>query len=94
LGDIPRFDAKHVVFYAPIIVHYKAVHGVLGEFSAEGMYAELDFHWDNLNHGNGIKDFQIIASYPRDSDDAVNKAMRAASGARFEHGEKPKGARQ
>ena len=88
LGDIPRFNGDNLVFYAPVIVHYKAVHGVLGELAAEGIYTKLDFHWDNLQHGNGIKDFQILMDYPRDADAAVNRALRAASGARFEHGEK------
>jgi len=91
LGDIPRFDVKHVVFYAPVIVHYKAVHGVLGELASDGVHTQSDFYWDNINDGNGIKDFQIIADHPRDSDVAVNNALRAASGARFEHGEKPRG---
>ena len=93
LGDIPRFDAKHVVFYTPIIVHYKGVRGYLGEIAQDGVYPQKHFHWDNISHGNGMKDFQIIADHPRDSDDAVNKALRAASGARFEHGEKPQNRR-
>lgn len=92
LGDIPRFDLQHVVFYAPVIVHYKGVQGVLGELASDGVHTETDFYWDNITHGNGIENFQIISSHPRDPDYAVNDALRTALGARFEHGEKPRGA--
>jgi hypothetical protein len=91
LGGIPRFSDDRTVFYAPVIVHYKAVHGVLGKLSSTGVHPENDFYWDNLNDGNGIKDFQILANRSWDADSAVNRALRAALGARFEHGENPTG---
>jgi hypothetical protein len=88
LGDIPRFNDEHVVFYVPVIVHYKGVQGVLGELNQDGVYAQNNFHWDCISSGRGIKNFQILADYPRNPDIAVNRAMRAALGARFEHGER------
>lgn len=92
LGDIPRFNGDNVTFYAPVIVHYKGVRGHLGKLTASGVYTEPDFYWDYIGGGGyGVKDFQILSYYQQTPDPAVNRALRAASGARFEHGEKPFG---
>ena len=91
LGDIPRFQGEKVTFYAPIIVHYKAIHGLFGEITIDGITPDRDFYWDNINNGNGIKDFQVLPSHSFSPDEAVVSAMRTALGARFEHGERPKG---
>jgi len=91
LGDIPRFSADNVAFYAPVIIHHEGVHGILGELTASGVYTEPELYWDNIQGGYGVKDFQILSDYQQTPDPAVNHALRSASGARFEHGEKPFG---
>jgi len=93
LGDIPRFQGEKVTFYAPIIVHYKGVRGLFGEITIDGLTPERDFYWDNIDHGNGIKDFQVVPVPSSSPDSAVVSAMRTALGARFEHGETPQGRR-
>ena len=92
LGDIPRFGSDRVEFYIPIIVHYKGVRGYLGKIRQEGLYPEEHYRWDNLDSGDGLEDFQVIPWRSDTPDYVVNGAMQAASSARFEHGEKPKGA--
>jgi hypothetical protein len=67
------------------------VHGILGELTAGGVRTQEHLHWDNIQGGDGVKDFQILSDYQQTPDPAVNRALRAASGARFEHGEKPFG---
>lgn len=89
LGDIPRFNTDNVAFYAPIVVHYKGVQGHLGQITREGLRIEEHFHWENLDCGNVIEDFQVFVRRSYSPDATVNRALRAASGARFEHGEKP-----
>ena len=91
LGDIPRFQDKDTGFYVPLITHYKGVNGQWGIITQQGIQPERDYRWCNIHNGNGIPDFQIIP-FPWDIiDSEVVRAMRAASGARFEHGEKPRG---
>jgi hypothetical protein len=90
LGDIPRFQGENIDFYATIIVHYKGIHGLLGKVTIDGVVPERDFYWDNISHGNGVKDFQVFPERSSSPDFAVNSALRTALGARFEHGEKPR----
>ena len=93
LGNIPRFSDPASIFYVPLIVHYKGVKGMLGGLDAGGVYTDGHFYWDDLDSSDaGIKDFQVIVAEgdrPYRDTAKVADAMRAASGARFEHGERP-----
>jgi hypothetical protein len=89
LGDIPRSYSDRVEIYAPVIVHYKGVHGHLGKITQGGICDEIDYRWDNIQPGDGIKDFQIVSCLSSTPDLAVYYALRTALGARFEHGENP-----
>jgi hypothetical protein len=92
LGDIPRFSEPSSVFYVPLIVHYKGVKGMMAELGKGGVSTNGYFEWDNLDSDDdGIKNFQVVVAKGNLTyyDTAVvADAMRAASGARFEHGEK------
>ncbi len=88
LGGIPRFNINDLIFYVPIIVHYKGVHGHMGMITSQGIQPENYYQWDNFTGGNGLEDFQVQMRRSYNPDHEVLRAMRAASGARFEHGEK------
>ena len=92
LGNIPRFDGENINFYVALIVHYKGVQGYQAKLTQQELFPEPCFAWDNIGSGNGIPDFQMGCDRSYTSDRAVLRALRAASGARFEHGEKPRGA--
>lgn len=99
LGNIPKlgtYTGDCPVFEVPIIVHKEGVHGYMSQVTRHGIDFGPDnnnFWWDNLQTGNGIRNFQIAVlpnrydSYTPGDPDVV-AAMRAALGARFEHGEK------
>jgi hypothetical protein len=88
LGHVPRFDTENVEFYAPLIVHYKGVHGHLAKLTRAGVKPEQRYLWHSIHSGNGISDFQVGVARSYSPDISVARALRAASGARFEHGEK------
>jgi hypothetical protein len=92
LGDIPRFDIINLTFHMPIIVHHKGVNGHMGEVTSQGVHPKYYNEWCSFSGGNGLEDFQVLMSRSYAPDYAVLRALRAASGARFEHGEKPRGA--
>lgn len=87
LGDIPRFDTHNVDFFVPVIVHYKGIRSVRGLISDHGLHMRRDFD-ESCIETDGLKDFQISLSYASYPFPRVIEAMRAASGARFEHGER------
>jgi hypothetical protein len=90
LGAIPRFQDERVEFVVPMVVHHKGVHGHWAKITQQGLETEQHYLWSNIHGGgNGIKDFQVIYARSDSPNYAVNKALRAASSARFEHGEKP-----
>lgn len=99
LGNIPKFDGStgdRPIFKVPVIVHKEGVHGYLSEVTRHHIDFSPDnndFCWDNLQRGNGIHNFEVVALPSRHDghtygDLGVVAAMRAALGARFEHGEK------
>ena len=92
LGGIPRFNVENVEFFVPVIVHYKGVHGMWAKLTQQGLEVDQHYAWSNVTSGNGLSDFQVYPARSYNADAHVAHAMRAASGARFEHGEKPKGA--
>jgi hypothetical protein len=55
---------------------------------------EQHYLWNNIQPSNGILNFQVLGIGSYGADTAVARAMRAASGARFEHGENPGGAKR
>ena len=88
LGGVPRSNVENVEFFAPVIVHYKGVHGSWAKLTRYGLEVDLHYAWSNITSGNGLSDFQVCSARSYDADTHVAQAMRAASGARFEHGEK------
>lgn len=92
LGDIPRFSDPASIFYVPLILHYKGVQGMLAQLDEYDVCTDGHFHWCNLDSGpEGIKDFQVVVEkgdQPYHGTVRVADAMRAALGARFEHGER------
>jgi hypothetical protein len=99
LGNIPKFDGSTgdcPVFEVPTIVHKEGVHGYMSEVTRHCIDFSPDnndFFWDNIQRGNGIHTFQVSALPSRYDghkcgDPDVVAAVRAALGARFEHGEK------
>ena len=99
LGDIPKrgkYAGDNPVFRVPTIIHKEGVHGYMSEL--RGHYIDFsrdnnDFHWDNLQRGSGIRNFQISAlpdmyDGHTHGDPRVTAALNDALRARFEHGEK------
>jgi hypothetical protein len=91
LGSVPRSNEGATEFFVPVIVHKEGVHGHWAKLTQQGLEIQQHYLWDNIQVGSGITNFQVNAIGSYDADTAVARAMRAASGARFEHGEKPRG---
>jgi hypothetical protein len=97
LGDVPKVRDDTEI-WVPVIFHHEGVHGHYCQVLPDGLNLVYDsrgcYTWDNLGASGGIDNFGVAVGWAQSLESAaVLPAIRAALGARFEHGEKPQSRR-